>query len=391
MIRAMAATRPSRPRSPWASDDHELFRETARAWIEREILPNDERWQARGLRRCRAVAERGEAGLLGTDVPVEHGGLGGDFGFECVVYEELLHAGFACFGKGVHEIATHYVLDYGTDEQRAAWVPGLVQGELVGAIAMTEPGAGSDLRGISTSAVRDGDHYVVNGSKTFITNGLHANLICLVVRTDAEAGSQGYTLLMVETDGLEGFTRGQPLHKVGQHAQDTCELHFSDCRVPVTASLGEGQGLYHLMQQLPYERTIVAVMAVSALERVIADTVAHAQERHAFGKPLMALQNTRFKLAEAHTAATIGRVFVDHCVTRVIDGTLDTVTASMAKWWLTEQQWRQIDECLQLFGGYGYMLEYPVARAFLDARVQTIYAGSNEIMKEIVARSLERE
>jgi acyl-CoA dehydrogenase len=196
---------------------------------------------------------------------------------------------------------------------------------------------------------------------------------------------------MVETEGLEGFTRGRPLHKVGQHAQDTCELHFTDCRVPVAASLGEGQGLYHLMQQLPYERTVVAVMAIAALERVIADTVAYAQERHAFGKPLMALQNTRFKLAEAHTAATIGRVFVDHCVSRVIEGTLDTVTASMAKWWLTDQQWRHIDECLQLFGGYGYMLEYPVARAFLDARIQTIYAGSNEIMKEIVARSLERE
>ena len=176
---------------------------------------------------------------------------------------------------------------------------------------------------------------------------------------------------MVETEGLEGFTRGRPLHKVGQHAQDTCELLFEDCRVPVTASLGEGKGLYHLMEQLPYERTVVAVMAVAALERVIADTVAYARERHAFGKPLMALQNTRFKLAEAHTAATIGRVFVDHCVTRVIDGTLDTVTASMAKWWLTDQQWRQIDECLQLFGGYGYMLEYPVARAFLDARIQT--------------------
>jgi acyl-CoA dehydrogenase len=387
--RMTAVRRPWRARSPWASDEHELFRETARAWIERKILPNDERWQARGYVDPELWRSAGEAGLLGTDVPVEHGGLGGDFGFECVIYEELLHAGFACFGKGVHEIATHYVLDYGTGEQRAAWMPRLVSGELVGAIAMTEPGAGSDLRGISTSAVRDGDHYVVNGSKTFVTNGLHASLICLVVRSDFEAASQGYTLLMVETEGLSGFTRGQPLHKLGQHAQDTCELHFSDCRVPVGASLGEGQGLYQLMQQLPYERTVVAVMAVSALERVIADTVAYAHQRQAFGKPLMALQNTRFKLAEAHTAATIGRVFVDHCITRVIDGTLDTVTASMAKWWLTDQQWRHIDECLQLFGGYGYMLEYPVARAFLDARVQTIYAGSNEIMKEIVARSLE--
>ena len=244
MILGMPGVRPSRPRSPWASDDHELFRETARAWIEREILPNDERWQARGYVDAALWRSAGEAGVLGTDVPVEQGGGGGDFGFECVVYEELLHAGFSCFGKSVHEIATHYVLEYGTDEQCAAWVPALARGELIGAIAMTEPGAGSDLRGITTSAVRDGDDYVVNGTKTFITNGLHTSLVCLVVRTDADAGSQAFTLLMVETEGLEGFTRGQPLHKVGQHAQDTCELHFQDCRVPVAASLGEGKGLY---------------------------------------------------------------------------------------------------------------------------------------------------
>jgi acyl-CoA dehydrogenase len=390
MIRRMTAAPIPRSRSPWSSDEHELFRETARSWVAREILPNDAAWQERGYVDAELWPSAGRAGLLGTDVPVEHGGPGGDFGFECVVYEELLAAGFSCFGKGVHEIATHYVLAYGSDEQRRALLPRLVAGELVGAIGMTEPGAGSDLRGLTTAAVRDGDHYVVNGTKTFITNGLHATLICLVVRTGADAGSQALTLLLVETEGLAGFTRGRPLHKLGQHAQDTCELHFEDVRVPASASLGEGKGLYQLMEQLPYERTIVAVMAIAALERAVADTVAYARERHAFGKPLMALQNTRFKLAEAHTAATIGRVFVDHCVARVIDGTLDTVTASMAKWWLTEQQWRQIDECLQLFGGYGYMLEYPIARAFLDARVQPIYAGSNEIMKEIVARSLER-
>ena len=298
MIRGMAGVRSSRPRSPWASDDHELFRETARAWVEREVVPNDERWQARGWVDAELWPSAGAAGLLGTDVPVEHGGHGGDFGFECVVYEELLQAGFSCFGKGVHEIATHYVLEYGNDEQREAWLPALVRGDLVGAIAMTEPGAGSDLRGITTSAVRDGDHYVVNGSKTFITNGLLSTLICLVVRTDAGAGSQGFTLLMVETEGLEGFTRGQPLHKVGQHAQDTCELHFQDARIPVSASLGEGQGLYQLMQQLPYERTVVAVMAVAALERVIADTVAYANERAgvreaADGAPEHALQARR--------------------------------------------------------------------------------------------------
>ncbi len=262
----------------------------------------------------------GAAGLLGCDIPAEHGGLGGDFGHECVVYEEVWRTGFSGFGKAVHEIAAHYVLDYASDEQKAQWLPRMVAGELVGAIAMSEPGAGSDLRGIATSAVRDGDEYVVNGSKTFITNGLLANLIMTVVRTDPAAGSKGYTLLMIETDGLEGFRRGGLLKKIGQKAQDTCELFFEDCRVPVSASLGEGQGLYQLMASLAYERTIVAVKSIAAIECAVRVTLEHTKAREAFGKRLFDLQNTRFKLAEAQTAATVGRVFADHCVQRVIDG-----------------------------------------------------------------------
>ncbi len=375
-------------RSPWSSDDHELFRETVRAWVRDELMPHEERWSERGHIDPEVWLRAGELGVLCTDVPAELGGGGADFGFEAVVYEELLGAGFSCFGKAVHEIAAHYLVEYGASELRARLLPRLARGELVGAIAMSEPGAGSDLRGITAGAVRDGDHYVVNGSKTFITNGLLANLVVTVVRTDPEAGSRGFTLLAIETDGLAGFRRGSLLKKIGQKAQDTCELFFDDCRVPVACSLGEGDGLHQLMAQLPYERTIVAITAVAAIERAVADTVAYTKDRQAFGKSLFELQNTRFRLAEAKTIATIGRVFTDHCVGRVIDGTIDTETASMAKWWLTDQQSKVIDECLQLFGGYGYMLEYPIARAFVDARVQSIYAGSNEIMKEIIARSL---
>ncbi len=375
---------------PWSSDEHEVFRETVRAFVAREITPHEERFSEQGHVDPSLWTAAGAAGLLGCDIPVEMGGLGGDFGHECVVYEEVWRTAFSGFGKGVHEIAAHYVLDYGTPEQRARWLPGMVAGDLVGAIAMSEPGAGSDLRAIATTAVRDGDEYLVNGSKTFITNGLLANLVMTVVRTDRDAGSKGYTLLMVETDGLEGFRRGSLLKKIGMKSQDTCELFFEDCRVPVSASLGEGEGLYQLMASLAYERTIVAVKAIASIECAVRETLAYTRERKAFGKRLFDLQNTRFKIAEAQTAATIGRVFVDHCVQRVIDGTLDAETAAMAKWWLTEQQCRVTDDLLQLHGGYGYMLEYPIARLYADARVQPIYAGANEIMKELIARGLDR-
>ena len=379
---------PTPYRSPWATDEHELFRATVRDFALKELLPHEERFIEQGHIDREVWTKAGTAGLLGCDIPLEHGGLGGDFGHECVVYEEIWRTGFSGFGKAVHEIAGRYVLDYATDQQRADWLPRMVTGELVGAIAMSEPGAGSDLRGIATSAVRDGDDLIVNGSKTFITNGLLANLLMTVVRTDPAAGSKGYTLLMIETDGLEGFRRGSLLKKIGQKAQDTCELFFEDCRVPAAVSLGDGQGLYQLMASLAYERTIVAIKSIAAIECAVRETLAHTKAREAFGKRLFDLQNTRFKLAEAQTAATIGRVFADHCVQRVIDGTLDPETAAMAKWWLTDQQCRVIDECLQLHGGYGYMLEYPIARLYADARVQPIYAGANEVMKELIARSL---
>jgi acyl-CoA dehydrogenase len=375
-------------RSPWSTDDHEQFRETVRAWVRSDLAAHEERFSEQGHVDREAWLRAGELGILCTDVPAEMGGGGADFGFEAVVYEELLYADFMCFGKGVHEIAAHYLVEYGPPELRERLLPRMARGELIGAIAMSEPGAGSDLRGIQTSARRDGDDYVLNGSKTFITNGLLGNLIVTVVRTDPEAGSRGFTLLAVETDGLAGFRRGPLLKKIGQKAQDTCELFFDDCRVPASASLGEGEGLHQLMAQLPYERTIVAITAIAAIEQAVASTVDYTKQRQAFGKSIFDLQNTRFRLAEAKTVATIGRVFADHCIERVIDGTLDTETASMAKWWLTDQQSRVLDECLQLHGGYGYMLEYPISRAFVDARVQSIYAGSNEIMKEIIARSL---
>jgi acyl-CoA dehydrogenase len=290
----------------------------------------------------------------------------------------------------VHNICAHYVMAYGTEAQKRRWLPGLASGERIGAIAMSEPAAGSDLQGIRTRAVRRGDHYVVDGSKTFISNGQVANLICLVVKTDPDAAAKGISLVMVETDGLAGFRRGRTLDKIGQPGQDTSELFFDECRVPADALLGEieGAGFRQLMDELPYERTLVALWGVAAIERAVDLTTAYARERKAFGKTLLEMQNTRFKLAEAKTIAHVGRVFIDSCIERYMAGTLDTATASMAKWWLTDMQCQVIDECLQLFGGYGYMREYPIAQMYADARVQRIYAGSNEIMKEIIARTL---
>jgi alkylation response protein AidB-like acyl-CoA dehydrogenase len=294
------------------------------------------------------------------------------------------------FGKHVHNICAHYVMAYGTETQKRRWLPGLASGERIGAIAMSEPAAGSDLQGIRTRAVNRGDHYVVDGSKTFISNGQVANLICLVVKTDPGAGAKGISLVMVETDGLAGFRRGRTLDKIGQPGQDTSELFFDECRVPADALLGgiEGAGFRQLMDELPYERTLVALTGVAVIERAVELTTAYARERKAFGKTLLEMQNTRFKLAEAKTIAHVGRVFIDSCIERYLAGTLDTATASMAKWWLTDMQCQVIDDCLQLFGGYGYMREYPIAQMYADARVQRIYAGSNEIMKEIIARTL---
>ena len=299
-------------------------------------------------------------------------------------------AGDTSFGVHVHIIIAHYLLNHGTEEQKRKYLPQLSSGAMVGAIAMSEPAAGSDLQGVRTRAEKDGGGYVINGSKIFISNGYLADLIVVVARTDASAGARGLSLLLVETKNVQGFRVGRILDKVGQKGQDTCELFFDNVRVPADALLGgvEGKGFAQLMAELPYERTLVGIGAVAAIERALRLTVEYARERSAFGQKLIEMQNTRFKLAEVKTLAVVARTFIDRCIVQVMDGTLDTATASMAKWYLTDLQCKVVDECLQLFGGYGYMLEYPIARMYVDARVQPIYGGTNEIMKEIIARSL---
>jgi acyl-CoA dehydrogenase len=377
-------------RSPWLDDELESFRGTVRRFVVDELAPREPAWQQAHRVDAASWREVGAMGLLLCDVPDAWGGSGGSFAHDCVVFEELAYAGVMSFGKHVHNICAHYVLAFGTDDQKRRWLPRLASGELVGAIAMSEPSAGSDLQGIRTRAVRCGEHYALDGSKTFISNGQVANLICVVAKTDTAAGAKGVSLFMVETDGLAGFRRGRTLDKIGQPGQDTSELFFDDCRVPAGCLLGaaEGAGFAQLMEQLPYERTLVALSGVAVMERAVRITTEYARERRAFGKALIEMQNTRFKLAEAKTIAHVGRVFIDSCIERYMAGTLDTATASMAKWWLTDMQCQVVDECLQLFGGYGYMREYPIAQMYADSRVQRIYGGTNEIMKEIIARTL---
>jgi acyl-CoA dehydrogenase len=373
-----------------ASGELELFRDAVRRFVETELTPNEPRWRKQQHVDREAWRKAGELGLLLCAVPAERGGVGADVRYDAVVYEELARGGAMGFGKHVHEIVAHYVAAYGTPAQQQRWLPRMASGEAIAAIAMSEPGAGSDLQGVRTRAVRDGDSYVVNGSKTFISNGHIADLVLLVCKTDPQAGARGTSLIMVETAGLAGFRRGRILDKIGQKAQDTAELFFDDVRIPAANLLGpeEGRGFAQLMQQLPFERTIIAVSAIATIERAVELTTAYVKERRAFGKALIEMQNTRFKLAECSTIARVGRVFVDDCVRRLMDGTMDATTASMAKWWATEMQCQVVDECLQLFGGYGYMLEYPIAQMYADSRVQKIYGGTNEIMKELIARSL---
>ena len=377
-------------RSPWLDDDLESFRGTVRRFVGDVLAPREPAWQAAHRVDAASWREMGSMGLLLCAVPEEYGGSGGTFAHDCIVFEELAYAGVASFGKSVHNICAHYVEVYGTVEQKKRWLPRLASGDLVGAIAMSEPSAGSDLQGIRTRAVRAGEAYSLSGSKTFITNGQVANLLMVVAKTDTAAAAKGISLLMVETDGLEGFRRGRTLDKIGQPGQDTSELFFDECALPAGSLLGadEGAGFVQLMEQLPYERTLIALSAVAVIERALRITTEYTRERKAFGKALIDMQNTRFKLAEVKTIAHVGRVFIDSCIERYMSGTLDTATASMAKWWLTDRQCEVVDECLQLFGGYGYMREYPIAQMYADARVQRIYGGSNEIMKEIIARSL---
>lgn len=376
--------------SAWMTSDHELFRDNARRFIEAEFVPERERWIEQGYMEPEYWQKAGEVGLLCPDVPAEYGGGDGDFGFDVVAYEELTRACISSFGNGIQSIVAHYLSVYGTEEQKQRWLPGMASGEIITSIAMTEPGTGSDLQAVKTRAVRDGDEYVLNGSKTFITNGYNANLICVVCKTNPEERAKGISLLMVETDGLEGFRRNKPLKKIGMKGQDTSELFFDDVRVPAGNILGgeEGQGFYQLMKQLPRERLIIAVSAVAMMENAVEMTTEYVKERKAFGQTLMDFQNTKFKLAELKTQATIGRVFLDDCIQKLNAGELSAETASMAKYWCTEKQFETVNECLQLHGGYGYMMEYPIAHYFADSRVQMIYGGSNEIMKELISRSL---
>jgi len=369
-----------------------LFRDNVRKFIAAEITPYEEEWNEQQSVDRSLWTKAGAAGLLCTDVAEEYGGAGGTFAHEAVILQEQARAGNTSWAKGVHEIVTHYVVGCGTPEQKRRWLPKLASGEWVGAIAMTEPGTGSDLQAVRTRAERKGETYVVNGAKTFISNGLHCGLLIIVCKTNLAEGAKGVSLLVVEQPAEQpGFRRGRLLHKIGQKGQDTAELFFEDLQVPAENLLGgrEGQGFYQLMNQLPRERLIIGVGAIAAAEAALEHTLAYVRERKAFGKRLLEFQNTRFRLAERKTELTIGQVFIDHCIQRLIDGRLDAATASMAKWWGTQKQCEIVDECLQFFGGYGYMLEYPIARFYADARVQKIYGGTNEIMKELIARGLD--
>jgi acyl-CoA dehydrogenase len=375
--------------SPWVDDEVRLFRKTVRQFIQDEFVPHQARWREQHRPDEQAWRSAGTAGILMPDLPEEFGGAGGSFAHETVVNEELAYAGVH-FGSNIQSIVGHYILSYGTPEQKSDWLPRLARGELVAAIAMTEPSAGSDLAGVKTAAIRDGDHYVLNGSKTFITNGWHASLICVAVKTDTKAsGLKGISLVVVEPKDLPGYRVGRTLEKVGMNGLDTCEIFFDDVRIPAANLLGaEGKGFNQMLQQLPYERLSIGVGAVAMAEQAVALTTKYTKERTAFGKPLIEFQNTRFRLAHCKTEVHIGRVFLDNCIQRFIARQLDPVTAAMAKYWLTECQCRVVDECVQLHGGYGYMIEYPIARMWTDSRVQRIYAGTNEIMKELIGWAL---
>jgi acyl-CoA dehydrogenase len=371
----------------------DLLRTTVRRFLATEVAPQAAAWRARGYIDRDLWRKAGAVGLLCASVPARYGGGGGDFRHEAVIIEELARIAFPDFSIPLQSvIVAPYLLQYGTDEQKEKWLPRMASGDLVAALAMSEPGAGSDVRAIRTTARRSGDEYVINGQKTFITHGHTADLICLAVKTgaDEDGGVRGFSLLMIETEHTVGFRRGRRLEKVGLRAQDTAELFFDDARVPAGHLLGgvEGRGFYQLMEQLAKERVNIAMQALALAEAAISETVAYVKERKAFGKTLINFQNTRMVLAEAKTATRVTRTFVEDCIARLIAGTLDAETAAMAKWWATERQCEILDDCVQLHGGYGYMLDYPVARMWTDGRIQKIWGGSNEVMKELIARAL---
>jgi acyl-CoA dehydrogenase len=377
--------------SGWYDEEVTALGDLADKFFAKEVSPQRERWETQHHVDREVWTKAGELGLLCCSIPEQYGGGGGSFAHDLAVFEAQARALDSSFGNTVHSgIVAHYILAYGTEEQRRRWLPEMASGNAIAAVAMTEPGAGSDLKNVKTTAIREGDHYVVNGSKTFISNGSMADLIVVVAKTDPTAGGKGVSLIVVETANCQGFSRGRVLDKVGQHGADTSELSFTDVRVPVGNLLGgeEGRGFGQLMTQLAQERLVIGVQAVAAIEVAVAETVAYTKSRNAFGQTIFDFQNTKFVLAECQTVAHAARVFLDSCIERHLRGELDTTTAAMAKWWLTEQQCQVIDRCVQLFGGYGYMREYPIARMYEDARVQKIYGGSNEIMKDLIARSL---
>lgn len=374
----------------WMTDELQAYRDTVVRFIETEMAPADE-----AARQAKTVGRdiwlrAGELGLLCTDIPESYGGVGGDFRHEAIFYEETSRRALNGMNTSVHSIVAHYLLNHGTEEQKRHYLPRLISGELIGAIAMTEPSTGSDLQAVRTRAERRGDGYVLNGSKTFISNGGQAGLVVVVAKTDPTQRARGVSLMLVETRDLPGYRVGKVLDKMGLPAQDTAELFFDDVQLPADAVLGgvEGQGFFQLMSDLPYERAIIGVQAVAAMEGAYQATLEYVRERQAFGQAIADFQNTRFKLAEVATRVKVARIFVDDCVDKLLAGTLDTTTASMLKWWSTDVQGQVIDDCLQLFGGYGYMNEYPIARMYVDARVARIYGGTNEIMKEVISRAL---
>ncbi|MGD8326730.1 MAG: acyl-CoA dehydrogenase family protein [Sphingomonadales bacterium] len=371
------------------NDDHEMFRDSVKKFYERELHPKKAKWEEDGIVDREFWLRAGEAGLLCPTVPEEYGGPGLDFRFNAIVDEELAHAGTAGPGFGVHsDIVADYIIAYGSEEQKKQWLPKMVSGEAIGAIAMSEPAAGSDLQGVKTTAKKDGNHYVISGQKTFITNGQNADVIIVVAKTDPAKGAHGTSLILVEAD-REGFRRGRNLDKIGQHAADTSELFFDDVRVPITNCLGEeNMGFVYLMQQLPQERLSIAVAAQAAAQRAYDITVDYVKERKAFGKRILDFQNTRFELAQIKTELQVGWAHVDQCMQKHINKELNAFEAASAKLWHTELQWKVVDICLQLHGGYGYMNEYEIAQAWRDSRVQRIYGGTSEIMKELISRSI---
>ena len=370
--------------------EHEALRETTRQYIEREIAPNAEQWEAERLVDRSAYVAAGKYGLIGFNMPEEFGGGGSeDFRFNAVINEELSKWGTVAPALTLqNDVVGPYFKSLCTDEQKQRWLPGIISGETIVAIAMTEPGAGSDLAGIRTSGVRDGDDWIVNGSKTFISSGINCDLVVVVARTDPEAGHKGFTLLVVERD-MVGFERGRKLDKMGLHSQDTAELHFENVRVPATNVLGlQGRGFYHLMHNLPSERLSIAISAISGARETWRQTLQYAKDRKAFGQSIGSFQHNRFLLAEMDTELDLGEQYIDRCLQAVVDGDLTAVEAAKAKWWCTETAKKVVDGCVQLHGGYGYMNEYRVARDYVDVRIQTIFGGTTEIMKDIIGRDL---